>query len=199
MSQPTGMYPPYGSGGPVPPLPAPPKKSSAGKIIGIVVAAVVVLGGLGVGALLLFGRPLLDESRIQSEIVRITQDAAGVAPTDVTCPADVTVEVGAVFTCTATLDGQPVTYEVKQDDDKGNVHINSSGFVAVDKIEGVLAERMKAKAGVDVTASCAGGRKVVVGGPGTKVDCTVTNTADPTDTLDVSGTVADKNGTIDFG
>ncbi len=199
MSQPANIYPPYGAGPPLPPpLPAPPKSSSVGKIIGIVVAVIVVLAGLGIGALLLFGKPVLDEGKVQSEIVRITQEAAGVAPTDVKCPADVKLEAGGTSTCTATLDGQPVSYEVKQDDDKGNVHINSSGFVAVDKIESVLAQRMQEKAGVEVTADCAGGKKVVVGGPGTKVECTVTNKADPSDTLQVTGTVTGTDGSVDF-
>lgn len=198
MSQPTDIYPPYGAGRPVPPLPTPPKSGSAGKIIGIVIGVIVLLGGLGFGALILFGKPLLDETKVQTEIVRITQEATGVAPTDVKCPSDIKLEAGATSTCTATLDGQPVSYTVKQDDDKGNVHINSSGFVAVDKIESVLVQRMKERAQVDVTADCAGGKKVVVGGPGTKVECTVTNTADPSDTLNVTGTVSDTDGTVDF-
>jgi Domain of unknown function (DUF4333) len=224
MSQPPNIYPPYGAGptpprygaGPTPPPygagpqmpppygppplpPAPPPSSSVGKIIGIVVAVIVVLGGLGVGALLLFVKGGLDESKIEAEIVRITQEAAGVAPTDVTCPSGVKAEAGASFTCTATLDGQPVSFVVKQDDDRGNVKIQSRGFVAVDKIESVLAERTQKKVGVAVTADCADGRKFVVGGPGTTVECTVTNAADPGDTLDVTGTVTDDQGSVDFG
>ena len=216
MSQPPNPYPQYGAGptpppygpgpqmpppyGAPPPLPpAPTRSSSVGKIIGIVVAVIVVLGGLGVGALLLFVNGGLDESKVEAEIVRITQEAAGVAPTDVTCPSGVKAEAGASFTCTATLEGQPVSFVVKQDDDKGNVKIQSSGFVAVDKIESVLAERTQEKAGVAVTADCADGKKVVVGGPGTTVECTVTNTADPSDTLDVTGTVTDDQGSVDFG
>jgi hypothetical protein len=198
VSQQTDTYPPYGAGPPVPPPPAPARRST-GKIIGIVVAVLVVLAGLAVGALLLFGKSTLDQSKIQSEIVRITQDAAGIAPTAVTCPSGVEAKAGNTFTCTATLDGQPVSYTVSQDDDKGNVHIQSSGFVAVPRIEQLLTDRVGAQSGVTVTAECADGKQVVVGGPGTTISCTVTNSQDAADTLQVTGTVTDLNGTVDFG
>jgi hypothetical protein len=45
--------------------------------------------------------------------------------------------------CTAQLDGQQVTYTVKQNDEQGNVHIQGSGLVVVDKIEQTLAERSR--------------------------------------------------------
>jgi hypothetical protein len=65
----------------------------------------------------------------------------GLAPTDVRCPSDVPLKAGNVFTSTAQLDGQQVTFTVRQNDDQGNVHIQSSGLVVVDKIEKTPAER----------------------------------------------------------
>jgi hypothetical protein len=183
---------------PSPPAPAPQRRSSAGKIIGIVIAAIVVLGGLATAALFLFGKPVLDETKVQAEIVRITRDASGLEPTDVRCPANVPIHTGDVTTCTAQLDGQPVTYTVRQEDDKGNVHIQSSGFIVVDKVEKTLAERVGENTGTTATADCADGKKVVVGGKGTTFPCTVTNSADPTDTLPVTATVTDDQGTVDF-
>ena len=185
---------------PAPPAPAPqPRRSSAGKIIGIILAALVILGGLAAGALFLFGKPLIDETKVQAEIVRITRDASGLAPTDVRCPTDVPLQAGNVFTCTAQLDGQQVTYTVKQNDDQGNVHIQSSGLVVVDKIEKTLAERVTENTGVTtVKAECANGKQVFVGGKGTTFPCVVTNTDDPSDTLDVTATVTSDDGTVDF-
>jgi len=185
---------------PAPPAPAPqPGGSSAGKIIGIIVAAAVVLGGLAAGALFLFGKPLIDETKVQAEIVRITRVASGIEPTDVRCPSDVPLQAGNVFTCTAQLDGQQVTYTVKQNDDQGNVHIQSSGLVVVDKIEKTLAERVTENTGVTtVKAECANGKQVFVGGKGTTFPCVVTNTDDPSDTLDVTATVTSDDGTVDF-
>jgi Domain of unknown function (DUF4333) len=107
---------PYDHGYPLPatPPPAAPRRR-IGRIVGIVVAVLVVLAGLGVGALVLFGSRGLDPRSVQQEIVRITQTAAGVAPTDVRCPDEITAQAGGTFTCTATVDQQPVTYEVRQD------------------------------------------------------------------------------------
>jgi hypothetical protein len=182
---------------PAPPAPAQ-RRSSAGKIVGIVVAAIAVLAGIAFGALLMFAKPTLDEAKVQAEIVRITHDASGLDPTDVHCPTNVALHAGDVSTCTAQLDGQPVTYEVRQGDDKGNVHIQSSGFVVVDTIEKTLVERVGQSTDTTVTATCADGKKVVVGGKGTTIACTVVNTADPTDTLPVTATVSDDKGTVDF-
>lgn len=193
MSQQT--YYPY----PQPAPAAPQRGSSAGKIVGIVVAALVVLAGIAAGALFLFGKPVLDEAKVQAEIVRITRDASGgLEPTNVVCPKDVPIKAGSVSICTAQLDGQPVSYTVRQDDDKGNVHITSSGFIVTDPIEKTLADRVSKQVGTPVTAECANGKKVVVGGKGTTIGCTVTNAADPTDTLQVTATVTDDQGTVDF-
>ncbi len=183
---------------PAPPAPAAQRRSSAGKIVGIVVAAVVVLGGVATAALFLLAKPVLDEAKVQAEIVRITRDASGLEPTNVVCPPNVPLRAGDVTTCTAQLDGQPVTYSVRQDDDKGNVHIQSGGFVVVDKVEKTLAERVGQNTDTTVSANCADGKQVVVGGKGTTFACTVTNNADPTDTLDVTATVTDDQGTVDF-
>jgi uncharacterized protein DUF4333 len=43
----------------------------------------------------------------------------------VQCPEDIAVESGKTFTCTGTLDGQKVSYTVKETDDKGNVRIDA--------------------------------------------------------------------------
>jgi Domain of unknown function (DUF4333) len=102
-----------------PSAPAPQRRSSTGKIVTIVIAAVVVLGGLATAALFLLAKPVLDEAKVQAEIVRITRDASGLEPTNGVCPPNVPVHAGDVTTCTAQLDGQPVTYAVRQDDDKG--------------------------------------------------------------------------------
>src|SRR5918911_428647 len=106
---------------PLPVLPAP--RRSTGTTAGIVAAVLVVLGGLGVGALVLFGHRTVDPQSVEQEIVRITRSAVQVVPADVRCPADIEARTGGVFACTASVDQQPVTYTVRQDDDRGHLTV----------------------------------------------------------------------------
>jgi hypothetical protein len=187
-------YPPYAYGEP----PARPERRRTGLIVGAVVG-VVLLAGAIVGALLLFGSKKLDTAEAQRQIAQLTERQVGVAATGVSCPADVEVATGTTFRCTGTVDGQAVSFTVRETDDKGNVHIDSDDtFVDVAKVEASVARQVGAQAGVDATARCdTGGRTVLVDGVGKPISCTVTNSEDPTDTLDVTATV-DDNGDVSW-
>jgi hypothetical protein len=200
---PAGPYgPPTGPGGYAPPgygqPPAPPRRKRTGLIIGIV-AGVVVLAALAVGAIFLFGTKTLNTAEAEKQIGTITQKQIGTAPTDVQCPEDIAVQSGKTFTCTGTLDGQKVSYTVKETDDKGNVRIDADNkFVLLSKVEDAVATDVGDQAGVDATATCdGGGHTILVDGVGKPIDCTVTNTDDSTDTLDVTATV-DADGNVDW-
>ena len=182
--------PPYGP----PPMPAPaPRRRRTGAVVGAVAGGVVAVAGLGVGALLVFGTPMLDIAEVETEITRLTEEEAAVAPTGVDCPADIAVESGSTFACTATLDGQPVSYTVRQTDDEGNVFIESDDtYVLLGQVEASLVEQVGAEAGVEVVASCdGGGHSVLVNGIGASIPCTVAAADDPTDYVDVMATVDD--------
>jgi Domain of unknown function (DUF4333) len=184
--------PPAGLGPqPMPPYPPAPRRRT-GLIIGIVAAGLAVLVVLAGGALLLFGTKTIDRSSVESEIVRLTQEQAGVAPTDVRCPDDIEAAAGGTFSCTATLDGQPITYSVRQQDDQGNLYIDSADFIVISRAEESVSEHvLQVVPDVEVTADCADGRQILVGGSGTEITCRVTNAADETDYVDVTGTVAE--------
>ena len=76
---------------PPPPPPAAPKGRSAGAVIGAIAGVVTLLAGLAIGALFLFGTKTLDETQVEAEIVELTEQSAGVAPTGVECPDDIAV------------------------------------------------------------------------------------------------------------
>ncbi len=190
--------PPYGapatgSGQP----PAPGKRTAA--IVGAVVAAVLVLGGLVVGALLLFGTKTLDTAEAERQITQLTEEQAGVAPTDVSCPADIEAESGATFACSASLEDQPITFTVRQTDDDGNVQIDSDNtFVDVAAVEASLTQQLGEAAGVPVTSTCdVGGHSVLVDVIGQPIPCTVTNAEDASDSVEVAATV-DESGSVSY-
>jgi hypothetical protein len=190
-------YPPATYGRPPAP-PVPPRRRRTGLIIGAVVG-VVVIAGLVVGGLLLFGSKKLDTAEAQRQIARLTEQQVGVAATGVSCPVDVEVATGTTFSCTGKVDGQAVSFTVRETDDKGNVHIDSdNSFVDVGKVEASVARQVGDQAGVDATATCdADGHEVLVDGVGKPISCTVTNSEDPTDSLDVTATV-DDNGDVSW-
>ena len=191
--QPYGQ-PVYGAGPDLPPgyppLPPAPKRST-GKVVGIVIAVLVLLGGLGAAALFVFGTRTVQPESVQQEIVRITQTAVGVVPADVRCPDEIRAEAGATFACTATVDAQPVTYDVRQDDDQGHLTINYDRLLKVAEVESVVAQQVGSDVDVDVNVECPpADRTVVVNAPGTPIASTATNATDPSDSAAITVTVA---------
>ncbi len=193
---PAGYAPaPYGPV-PVPLPPAGPRRSRTGAVVG----GVVAVAGLGIAGLVVLGTTTLDVAEVESEIGRLTEQETALAPTGVSCPADVAVEPGATFRCSATLDGQPVTFTVRQTDDGGTVFIESDGtYVLLGQVEAALVEQVGAEAGgVAVVATCdGGGRSVLVDAVGTPIPCTVAAADDPADAVDVLASV-DEAGAVSW-
>lgn len=182
--------PPYGYGQPMAPAP---KKRRTGLIIGAIVG-VLVIAGLAIGAVFLFGSKSLDTAEAQTRIADLTKQQIGITPTDVSCPQNVDLKAGTTFQCTAKLDGQPISYTVKETDDKGNVRVDSdNNLILVSKVEESVAQQVGDEAGVQATATCdAGGKQVLVDSQNKPIPCTVVNTQDRTDSLDVQATVDDQ-------
>jgi hypothetical protein len=173
-----------------PPLPPAPKRST-GKVVGIVIAVLVLLGGLGAAALFVFGTRTVQPESVQQEIVRITQTAVGVVPADVRCPDEIRAEAGATFACTGTVDGQPVTYDVRQDDDQGHLTITYDRLLKVSQLESTVADQVGKDVEVAVTVTCEpAGHAALVNAPGTPIACTATNATDPTDSAKINVTVS---------
>lgn len=194
-SAPPYGYPPPGFGQP----PAPPSRGRTGAIIGATLAGVLVLGGLVVGAVLLFGTKVLDTAKAERLISQATEEQAGVAPTDVTCPSDIEAEAGATFTCSATLEGQPISFTVTQTDGDGNVEVESvNSFVDIATVEASLTRQLGEAAGVDVFSVChVNGHSVLVDGVGMPIPCTVINAEDASDSVEVTATVGE-DGTVSY-
>ncbi|WP_369252307.1 DUF4333 domain-containing protein [Geodermatophilus amargosae] len=173
-------------------------RRKTGAIVGSIVA-VLVLVGLGVGAFFLFGSKVLDTAEAERQIAAIAQEQAGVTVTDVSCPDDVELAAGTVTTCTASLEGQEVTFTVEQTDDEGNVTIDSDQtYVHVADVEAALAEQFAASTGLEVVSSCDGGdHTVLVAEDGLTLQCQVAAADDPSDSAVVTATL-DGEGNVSF-
>lgn len=189
---PAGLPYPQSFGPGYPPVPPAAPQRRTGRIVGVVASVLVLLAGLGAGALFLFGQRTVEPESVKSEIVRITQAAVAVAPTDIQCPTEIKAETGGTFVCTATVDGQPVTYNVRQDDDQGNLTINYDRLIKMTELEGAVAGLVGKDVEVDVAVACEpAGRIVLVNStPNTPIACTATNAADATDSAAITVKVA---------
>ena len=183
-------------GPPAAPPPAPRRRT--GLVVGVVLGVLVLLAGLAVGAFVLFAPRQLDTVEVQNEIVRVTQEEVAVVPVDVGCPADIPVAAGTTTTCTATLDGQPLSYGVRQDDDQGNLTITHDRTLLVAELEAAASELLTADVGEGVVVACTPeGQTVLVNAVGAPIACSAANVADPTLVADLTVTV-DEAGTIAY-
>ena len=181
----------------------PPKKKT-GLIVGSLIAAVIVIGGLVVGAIFLFGSKTIDQADAQREVGQLGEQLLGVAPEDVSCPADVEVKSGGTFECTGKVDGQDVKFTVTQTDDNGHVEVTTDNkVVKVSDVEGDITQQVESAADtnemVNAATSCdAGGRTVLVDPDGAELNCTVSNADDPSQSIGlVAGVATDGSVTIE--
>jgi len=189
-------YAPFPQGGPGLP-PAPPTKRT-GLVAGSVAGAVVVLGGLGAGAVFLFGGSTLDDADAEEQISALVQEQTGVAPASVDCPSGVDLAQGTTSTCTVDLQGQTFDYTITQLDDEGSVEFTSDAvYVQLTDVETLLEEAVLEQ-DVQADATCdAGERTVLIAADGLSIPCTVVNVEDSSDTADVTALI-DAAGTVTF-
>jgi hypothetical protein len=95
-----GQPPAPGYGGYAPPPPV--RKSSAGKIVGIVAGVFVAIIVAFFAYVIVFGNPVVSADQVETQIAQ----QYGVAPNQVSCPSSLEGEVGASITCTGTDAGQ---------------------------------------------------------------------------------------------
>ncbi|TCK22832.1 DUF4333 domain-containing protein [Pseudonocardia endophytica] len=171
---------------------------------GLAVAGIVI-GGLGtlivagIVAIALLATPTLNTDQIETRIASTTQTETGTATSAVTCPDSVDVQVGGTFTCTAVVEGQNLPFTVTQKDDQGNVDFQSNGWAATVKAEKALTDAAtKNFPDTRWTATCADGKAVVVGGPGTTFQCTLAVVDSPAQNEQHTATITNAQGDVTF-
>ena len=125
-----------------------------------------------------------------------TRTELGVEPTDVTCPADVHYDKSATFTCTATLQNQPLSYTVTQTDGLGAVSLAHGRVLKNAEIAQKIADELTKQVGSPIVVQCGPvGQTVLVNEPGTPIDCRASATANPSNVVPIPVQV-DRSGTV---
>src|SRR2546421_6224724 len=129
---------------------------------------------------------------------QLRKDFAGAAIGATKCPKEVKKKSGKQFTCTATVGNEPVPITVTQTEkDPGYRTVRQVAVLDVGKVQNFVQTQYDQTVGVQVTASCAPGKTVLVAKPQTKVPCTVTDAVGTTDTVQVL--VNDISGNVSIG
>jgi hypothetical protein len=142
------------------------------------------------------GSNTLDSKAVQRTIRRqLRKEFAGASVGTVKCPNHVKKKTGKQFMCTATVGGEPVPITVTQTDrNPGFRALRQVAVLDVAKVQAFVQMQYDQQVGVQVTATCAAGKSVLVAKPQTTIPCTVTNAQGTTDTVQVL--VSDTRGNI---
>ena len=142
------------------------------------------------------GSSTLDSKEVEGTIrAQLRKDFRGAPVGPTKCPEDVKRKAGKQFTCTATVSGEPVPITVTQTErDPGYRALREVAVLDVAKVQSFVQMQYDQQVGVQVTASCAPGKTVIVARPQTQIPCTVTDSQGTTDTVQVL--VSDTAGNI---
>ncbi|HMF82657.1 MAG TPA: DUF4333 domain-containing protein [Acidimicrobiia bacterium] len=142
------------------------------------------------------GSSTIDSKEVESTIrAQLRKDFPGAPVGRTTCPDNVKKKTGKQFTCTATVSGERVPITVTQTDrDPGFRSLREVAVLDVAKMQNFVQMQYDQQVGVQVTASCAPGKSVIVARPQSQIPCTVTDSQGATDTVQVL--VSDTAGNI---
>ena len=142
------------------------------------------------------GSSTLDSKEVERTIrTQLRRDFAGATVGAAKCPAQIKKQTGKQFNCTAAVGNEPVPITVTQTDrDPGFRVVREVAVLDVGKVQDFVQTQYDQQVGVQVTASCAPGKSVLVAKPQTTIPCTVTDSQGTTDTVQVL--VSDTSGNI---
>jgi hypothetical protein len=115
---------------------------------------------------------------------------------DATCPDDVTIEKGATFECTVSIEGIEAPYTVTVTENDSEAETASFHFEPAKAIidVSIIVDFIQGKVSGSGTVDC-GDEKVVIADVGDTIDCTV---SDGNDSFDAGMVVKDLDGTVAF-
>jgi hypothetical protein len=115
---------------------------------------------------------------------------------EVTCPDDIELGADNDFTCTLDMEGQPLTIEVDQTDDKGHVNIQQrEAVIDLAKAVDVIGSQLSDQIGASATVDC-GTDHFRIADVGSTFTCQASDANGQTATVKV--TVKDNSGNVSW-
>jgi hypothetical protein len=141
------------------------------------------------------GGKKLNIDKTKEFIATLLEKSTGTKPT-VTCPASVKIEKDKTFECTAAFGPNAAAkVTIKQDDDQGNITIQSAtGILVSSKLEKQIADHFGKANNKHVDAAC--GDRVRASTAGLEFQCEIKDAAGSTAKVNVK--VKDTDGNVDF-
>lgn len=145
------------------------------------------------------GGSTLDAEKLNETIVSQVNATDPNVTVTVDCPSGIKPEAGGTFDCPATVDGQPLTLTVTQEDDQGNVkYVADSSILSVAEVQSKITTQLTEQVPGTWQITCpTTGTTYIVATPNTVFDCTVAGTSpegvEQTGTVAVTVTDTDSN------
>ena len=141
------------------------------------------------------GGKKLNIEKAKEFLAGLLEKETGAKPT-VTCPASVKLEKDKTFECTAAFaGGASAKVTIKQDDDQGNITVQSAtGILVSTKLEKQIADHFGKANNKHVDAAC--GERVRPSTAGLEFQCDIKDATGSTAKVNVK--VKDENGNVDF-
>ena len=136
----------------------------------LLLVASLALGGCSLDSIK--AKSSISAGSVESKIAGKLAKTYHVARPPVRCPAGIQAQVGAKFSCTATLDGQVLKVDGGVTGSKGQVEVRPASAVVVKaKAEDELGANLESAFGEAVTVSCSI-PAILIANPGRHFDCT---------------------------
>jgi Domain of unknown function (DUF4333) len=136
----------------------------------LLLVASLALGGCSLDSIK--AKSSISAGSVEAKIAGKLAKTYDVARPPVRCPASIQAQVGAKFTCTATLDGQVLKVDGGVTGSKGQVEVRPASAVVVRATaEDELGSNLESAFGEPVTVSCSI-PAILIANPGGHFDCT---------------------------
>ncbi len=168
------------------------KRPGSHQQIAALLLSAAVLGACS-GSVSIGSSDTLDTAKLEKAIRKEVDDKLPIRIGAVTCPDDIKIDEGEIFSCQVVIDDQELEIEVEQTDDAGNVDFHAvEAVLDIDQASEFVENYATDQLGTAASANCGEGRVLILE-PGRTFQC---NVSDGNDVTTATVTVKDVDGNV---